>query len=380
VAHLFVFLFVSDRISQMTITIILFLVVLAVLIFIHELGHFLSAKLFGIRVDEFAIGFPPQIISWKRGETKYALNLIPFGGYVKIFGENPDEESISGEDNKRSFVNAKRWKQAIVLLSGIFMNIVFAWVLISISFNLGLLTSIEDQYKNQAQNVSVMVTSVQAGSSAEKAGIIAGDKILNISSGTTTISLPSTADIQKIVALSSSQIKIDYERGNATSSVNVFASNVSGKKAIGISMNLVGTVKFGFFRSFYEGLKLTSIETKDIAVGLYHFIVGAISGQSGILSQVSGPVGIVGMVGQARTFGLSYLIGFIAMISINLAVLNLVPFPALDGGRVFFVIIEAIIRRRIKPAILNWTNTIGFTLLILLMVYITYKDILKLLR
>ena len=98
-------------------TILIFLVVLAVLIFVHELGHFLSAKLFGIRVDEFAIGFPPQIVSWKKGETKYVLNLIPFGGYVKIFGENPDEESISGADSKRSFVNAKRWKQAIVLLS-----------------------------------------------------------------------------------------------------------------------------------------------------------------------------------------------------------------------------------------------------------------------
>jgi len=363
-------------------TILIFLIVLAILIFVHELGHFLSAKFFGIRVDEFAIGFPPQIISWKKGETKYVLNLIPFGGYVKIFGEDPDEESIKGVDSARSFVNAKRWKQAIVLLSGIFMNIVFAWILISVSFNIGLLTSIEDQYKNQAQNVVVMVTSVQASSPAEKAGLKSGDKILSVTSGTTTIAIPSTTDIQKIVAESGNTIKIDYERGNSTSSLNVLSSDgvVDGKKAIGISMNLVGTVKFGFFRSFYEGLKLTFFESKAIAVGLYHFIVGAFSGQSEILSQVSGPVGIVGMVGEARGFGISYLLGFIAMISINLAVLNLVPFPALDGGRVFFVIIESIIRRRIKPVIANWTNTIGFVLLILLMLFITYKDILKLLK
>ena len=366
----------------MTITIILFLIVLAILIFVHELGHFLSAKFFGIRVDEFAIGFPPQIISWKKGETKYVLNLIPFGGYVKIFGENPDEESINGTDSKRSFVNAKRWKQAIVLLSGIFMNIVFAWILISVSFNIGLLTSVEDQFRDQAQNVVVMVTSVQKDSPAEKAGLKSGDKILSISSGTTTIALPSTTDIQKIVALSNEVIKIDYEREISTSSVNLSSSNgiVDGKKAIGISMNLVGTVKFGFFRSFYEGFKLTFFESKAIAVGLYHFIVGAVSGKSGILSQVSGPIGIVGMVGEARGFGISYLLGFIAMISINLAMLNLVPFPALDGGRVLFVIIESIIRRRIKPVIANWTNTIGFVLLILLMLFITYKDILKLLK
>lgn len=363
-------------------TVIIFLLVLAVLIFVHELGHFLSAKLFGIRVDEFAIGFPPQVVSWKKGETKYVLNLIPFGGYVKIFGENPDDESISGPDSKRSFVNAKRWKQAIVLLSGIFMNIVFAWILISISFNIGLLTTIEDQYKDQAQNVAVMVNSVSNGSPAEKAGLKSGDKILNISSGTTTVTLPSTTDIQKIVAESNKEIKIDYERGNATNTISMISSDgvVNGKKAIGISMNLVGTVKFGFFRSFYEGFKLTCIETGTIAVGLYHFIVGAVSGQNGILAQVSGPVGIVGMVGEARGFGISYLLGFIAMISINLAVLNLVPFPALDGGRVVFVIIESIIRRRIKPVIANWTNTIGFALLILLMLFITYKDIIKLLK
>src|ERR1035437_3596394 len=121
-------------------TVILFLFVLAVLIFVHELGHFVMAKIFGIRVDEFAIGFPPKIFGWKRGETQYNLNLIPLGGYVKIFGEDPNDESISGPDSSRSFVNAPKWKQIIVLLAGISMNIIFAWVLISISFNLGLLT------------------------------------------------------------------------------------------------------------------------------------------------------------------------------------------------------------------------------------------------
>ncbi len=361
-------------------TIILFLIILAVLIFVHELGHFVSAKLFGIRVDEFAIGFPPKIIGWKKGETKYSLNLIPFGGYVKIFGEDPNEESMNGEDSKRSFVNAKKWKQAVVLLSGIFMNLVFAWLLISTSFNIGLLTSIDDKYKDRAENTVTMITSIKDGSPAQIAGLKMGDKILNIESGKTKVLMPNTTDIQNIIAESLGEIKIDYKRGNGTSTVNILASSgiVDGKKAIGISMDFVGTVRFGFFESFYEGIKLTAIETKSIAVGLYHFIVGAFSGQNGILAQVSGPVGIVGMVGDAREFGISYLFGFIAMISINLAMLNLVPFPALDGGRVLFVIIEAIIRRRIKPAIANWTNTIGFALLIFLMVFITYKDIVKL--
>ena len=360
-------------------TIILFLIILAILVFVHELGHFVSAKLFGIRVDEFAIGFPPKIIGWKRGETQYNLNLIPLGGYVKIFGEDPDEESVKGLDSARSFANAKKWKQIIVLLSGIIMNIIFAWLLISISFNFGLLTSIEDQYKTEAQNVSVMIFSVAKDSPSQKAGLKEEDDILKIESGSSKIIFPGVFDIQKVVASSSGNIKIEYKRGNATGTVNMIAATGT-TKSIGIAMGLVGTVKFGFFRSFYEGAKLTYIETINIGSGLYNFIKEAFHGENNLLSQVSGPVGIAGMVGEASSLGLSFLLGFIAMISINLAVLNLVPFPALDGGRVLFVLIEIAIRRRIKPAIANWCNMIGFGLLIALMLFVTYKDILRLFK
>lgn len=363
-------------------TVILFLLVLAVLIFVHELGHFVSAKLFGIRVDEFAIGFPPKILGWKKGETQYSLNLIPLGGYVKIFGEDPEEESISGPDSGRSFVNASKWKQAVVLLSGIFMNIFFAWILISLSFNFGTLTSIEDQFKDRAQNISVMVLSVIKDSPSDMAGLKEGDNILAIESENKKITLPSVIEVQKIIAESGEVVKIDYKRGNATSTAEIIAKDglVEGRKAIGISMGLVGTVKFGFFDSFIQGAKLTYMATINVAGGLYTFIAGAFSGKSGLLSQVTGPIGIAGMVGQASDIGLSYLLGFIAMISINLAMLNLVPFPALDGGRVLFVLIEVVIRRRIKPVIANWLNLTGFVLLMALMLFITYKDILRLFK
>jgi len=363
-------------------TIILFLIVLAALIFCHELGHFAFAKFFGIRVDEFAIGFPPKVFGWKKGETQYNLNLIPLGGYVKIFGEDPNDESINGPDSKRSFINASKWKQVTVLLSGIFMNLVFAWLLISTSFNFGLLTSIEDQFKDKAQNISVMVLSVLKDSPSDIAGLKEGDNILAIETGGKKTISPTVTEVQKIIASSTNDIKIDYKRGNATGTVNIAAIDevVEGEKAIGISMSLVGTVKFGFFQSFYEGAKLTVIETINITKGIYSFIVGAFSGKSGLLSQVTGPVGIAGMVGQASNMGVSYLLGFIAMISINLAMLNLVPFPALDGGRVLFVLIELVIRRRIKPAIANWFNLIGFGLLISLMLFITYRDILRLFK
>lgn len=361
-------------------TIILFLIILAVLVFIHELGHFTTAKLFDIRVDEFAIGFPPKIIGKKIGETQYNLNMIPLGGYVKIFGEDPNDESISGPESTRSFVNAKKWKQIIILLSGILMNIIFAWILISISFNFGLLTSIDDQFKDKAQNVSVMVLSVLKDSPSEKAGLKEGDNIIKISSGKTKINYPTISQIQNIISESNGIIEVEYSRVLATGTASIIAKDgvVEGKKAIGISMTLVGTVKFGFFQSFYEGAKLTALETVSISKGIYGFIVGAFKGETNLISQVSGPVGIAGMVGQASSMGISFLLSFIAMISVNLAMLNLVPFPALDGGRVLFVLIEIIIRKRIKPVIANWANMIGFGLLISLMVYITYKDILKL--
>ncbi len=363
-------------------TVILFLIILAILVFVHELGHFTMAKIFGIRVDEFAIGFPPTVFSWKRGETVYSLNLIPFGGYVKIFGENPDEESMNGIDSARSLVNASKWKQIVILLSGILMNFVFAWVLISISFNIGLLTSIEDQYKDKAQNVSVMVLSVEKDSPSDKAGMQEGDDILSIVSDKAQVLNPGISDVQNIIAGSKGIINIGYKRGNATGTAKVIAASglVDGRKAIGISMALVGTVKFGFFQSFYEGAKLTVIETGNIAKGIIGFIGAAFRGDGGFLSQIAGPVGIAVMVGQASSLGISYLLGFVAMISINLAVLNLIPFPALDGGRALFVIIETIIRRKIKPVILNWINMVGFVLLIALMIFITYKDILRLIH
>jgi regulator of sigma E protease len=331
-------------------------------------------------VDEFAVGFPPKVLGWQKGETKYSINLIPFGGYVKIFGEDPNEESIAGADSARSFVNAKKWKQIVVLLSGIFMNIVFAWILISISFNLGMLTSVSDSYAGKIKNANAVIIAVNKNSPAEKAGLKEGDFIVDISSGKINLPNPTIEQIQKTVSESVDSIDVIIKRASGTSSIEMMPTTTDGKMAIGIGMDFAGTLKLGFFSSFWEGAKLTVFETKAVAMGIWKFIAGAFTGEKGLISQISGPVGIAGMVGEASALGISYLLGFIALISINLAVLNAVPFPALDGGRVLFVLIEVIIRRKIKPAIANWANGIGFALLIGLMIFITYKDILKLIH
>ncbi len=368
-------------------TIILFLLILTALIFVHELGHFSAAKLFGIRVDEFALGFPPNIWSFKKGETKYSINLIPFGGYVKIFGENPSDlpaqagDSMQGTDSARSLANAPKWKQIIIMLAGIFMNFIFAWLLISAAFNIGM-TVPADQYNGNAKDVSLIVTSVLSGSPAELAGLEAGDKILDVSYGSVVKKEVTDTELEDIISQNSGMITIDYQRNGQVSSVGLEAKDgiVPGKKAVGISIGMVGTVKFGFLRSFYEGAKTTTYYAKETFLGISNFIYGALTGRSGVFDSVAGPVGIAGMVGEAEHIGLSYLFEFISLISINLAILNLIPFPALDGGRIFFVLIESIFRKKIKPEIFNYANLTGFALLMILMIFVTYKDILRLVK
>lgn len=363
-------------------TIIIFLIVLAVLIFVHELGHFLVAKKSGIRVDEFAIGFPPKIFSWIKGETKYVLNLIPFGGYVKIFGENPNDESISGADSARSFVNAKKWKQVAVLLAGIAFNIIFAWLLVSSSFMFGSLVPVGDDvnhnYSKYIKDSQVVLTGILNDSPAQKAGLLQGDRILKVE--TIENEALNTNQIREVIENDiDGQINITYERAGEIKNTIVTAelNEVENRKVIGIYMENVGIVKLNPILALWEGGKLTITTTKEVAIGLSVFLAQAVRGQ-GDFSQVSGPVGIVGLVGDAANFGFAYFISFVAFISLNLAVINLIPFPALDGGRVLFVLIEAVTRRPIKPAIANTLNALGFLLLILLMIVITYRDIVKL--
>ncbi|MFA6535899.1 MAG: RIP metalloprotease RseP [Candidatus Paceibacterota bacterium] len=360
-------------------SIIIFLIILAVLIFVHELGHFLIAKKSGIRVDEFAIGFPPKIFAWQRGETKYTINLIPFGGFVKIFGENPDDESISGPDSARSFVNKNRGIQAGVLIAGILFNLLFAWILISGSLSLGLNTSVSG-YEKYSPDAKVLVVSVLPNSPAFRAGLQAGDKIENLSIGANQLSKLTVADTQNFIFNSNgTPIKIAATRGMEKLDLTVLpeAGIVPDKMAIGVSLDLVGTLRLPIHRAIYEGAKITASLTKETAIGLAKFVYQIFAG-SADFSQVAGPVGIVGLVGGAAKSGLSYLLTFTAFISINLAVINLVPFPALDGGRLLFVAIEAIRRKNINPKIANIVNGIGFAILILLMILVTYHDIAKL--
>ncbi len=361
-------------------TAILFLFILALLVFVHELGHFLVAKASKIRVDEFGIGFPPKIFGKKYGETLYSFNWIPFGGFVKIFGENPDEESISGPDSARSFVNKNRGIQAGVLVAGVTFNVLFAWLLLSLGFMIGLPVSSSDYKASEVTNPQTTITMVISGSPAEKANLKTGDVITAMSAQGKKLAVISPKSIVNFIgANQDSKLTVSYTRGETTGSAEVVPeSGISpDHKSIGVALDEVGILKLGLFGALGKGFAVTIQISKDIAVGFFNLISEMFQGKAK-LDNLSGPIGIAKMVGDARTLGFNYLLTFTAFISINLAVLNLMPFPALDGGRLLFVAIEATVRRRISPKILNSVNAIGFALLIFLMVVVTYRDVIKL--
>lgn len=361
--------------------VILFFVILAILVLIHEFGHFYAAKKSGVRVDEFGLGFPPRLWSKQVGETLYTINAIPFGGFVKIFGENPDEESISGPDSTRSFVKIAKWKQVIILAAGITMNVIFAWILFSIAFMSGMTMGVSDSVSKYITEPHVIVVDTLPNSPSAKAGLQSGDEILAYSVAGATTTASTVEAVQNVIKDSNGKkVAFDVFRVTGNKYIEVIPEKgvLGDKYAIGISMDLVGKVNLPFYLAFWEGAKLTGNMFVNIGQGLYQLIHDAFLGKADV-SQLSGPVGIARLVGDASKLGFVYLLSFTAFISLNLAVLNLVPFPALDGGRILFVIIEAIIRRPITPKIANTINAIGFGLLLFFMLFVTYKDIAKLL-
>ncbi|MEA3399552.1 MAG: site-2 protease family protein [Patescibacteria group bacterium] len=351
--------------------ILIFIAVLLVLILSHEFGHFIVAKKAGIRVDEFAFGFPPRLFKFKKGETTYSFNALPFGGYVKIFGESPNKETLN---SKRSFISKPKYIQVMVLIAGVVMNFLVAWLLLSVGFMSGLPSSASAvNNKDILKDKMVTIVSVNPNSPADQAGLKAGDRVMYLSVGASSTKVPSTESVQYFIKKhSEEEINISFLRAQEEMETVVTPS----ESMIGISLDLIGTLKLPFFQSLWEGLKLSANLLIATVVGFADLIGDAFAGQADF-SSITGPIGIIGVVGDAAGFGFVYLLSFTALISINLIVLNLIPFPALDGGRLLFLLIEKIKGSYIKPQIAGLVNTIGFGILILLMLVVTYHDILK---
>jgi regulator of sigma E protease len=363
------------------ITTLIFLIILGLLVFVHELGHFLFAKKSGVKVEEFGIGFPPKLFSYKpkNDETLYSLNLIPFGGFVKIFGEDGEEVSNLAVDSERSFVNKPKYIQILILVAGVSFNVIFGWILLISGFYIGLPTVITEENSKYATQLELSIVEILADSPADKADLRVGDNIIYLETNGIKIDKPSAEKAREIISQSTGDININYKRGDEilNSKVRAVDGLIENGVAIGVGMENTGIVSYPLLKSIKEGTITTLILIKAIVLGFVTLIMNAFIGEAN-LNSVTGPVGIFSMVGNAAEMGFVYLISFTAIISLHLAVLNLVPFPALDGGRILFVLIEWIKGSSINPKIQNNLNGLGFALLIIFMLFITYKDILKL--
>ncbi|MBX4199927.1 RIP metalloprotease RseP [Candidatus Parcubacteria bacterium] len=354
-------------------TIIIFLIILSILVLVHEAGHFFIAKKSGIRVDEFGLGYPPRakkLFSWKG--TEFTLNWLPFGGFVKIFGENYEEQ-----DGQDKMTSKPRYIQVAVLAAGVIANFIFAWALISIGFMSGIPSPVSQGLP--AEDAHTVITVVVPGSPAATSGLKSGDKILSLCREADCTDL-SPDKAARFIGQSATSLTFRVLRGEETITKVVTPVNgiIEGKPAVGVAMDVVGTVKLAPLKALWEGLKTTWALAVETVRALVSLVGRAFVGHAS-LNEVTGPVGLVSMVGDVRSLGFVYLLTFTALISINLAVINLFPFPALDGGRMLIVIIEGITRRKIPTKVFNILNTASFALLILLMVIITVRDVAHLL-
>jgi len=350
------------------ISIIVFIIMIAVLVITHEFGHFIVAKKAGMKVEEFGFGFPPRIFGIKKGETLYSINWIPLGGFVKIVGEDNTEHS-----DPRSFVNKGFWWKFATLIAGIFMNFVLAWVLYSIGGVVGLPAEYSpgDQVPAHAvlHSQGVTITDIEKNSPANKAGILSGDIVLNANgksfdTATNLVAYLKTQDGSTISFLLQRQGK------QVTENVQSLANPPAGSGAVGIGISDVGILRYKWYAAPWFGLQQTYYITTSTISGLYGLIR---SGEG--LSSLGGPVKIAQLTGEVTRLGLGYVIQFTAYLSVNLAILNIIPFPALDGGRILFLLIEKIRRKPNNPKIEAMVNTIGFLVLLALIALISIKDV-----
>jgi len=345
----------------------------------HEFGHFIVAKLFGMRVDEFGVGFPPKIAGTKIGETEYTLNWFPFGGFVRIWGEEGQDA-----DDPRVFSNRPVLHQAAVLFAGPLMNVVMALILSAIAFAIGTSAVISEE---NAAYISgeprVVVGAVLPGSPAEAAGIEAGDTIRAISTGFEAHFVASSEEVSERISAAERAVTLTMERSGNTLQIEIepvagLIENDPSRRAVGIATALVGTVAYPMPLALWKGVSDTARDTVFITVSIAMLIADAFT-LSADVSNIAGPVGIATLTGEAAGFGAGALLSFAALLSVNLAIINLLPFPALDGGRLVLLGVETAMRRRIPAGVAQAVNAGGFFVLVLLMIAVTFQDVTRLL-
>lgn len=435
-------------------TIIVFVLILGLLIFVHELGHFFVARRNGIKAEEFGFGFPPRILGiqflegkkhektmevesiqiekidikignneeiiretitekikkvdeivpvkkWRiiwgskdgdsasenidlaeahknqyKGGTIYSLNWLPLGGFVKIRGEDG-----TGKDDPLSFAGKSAFTRIRVLAAGVLMNFVLAWFLISIVFMLG---APEESGGKNIPNSKIQIAEVVAGTPAENAGLKIGDEIAKkqISPNGGSVQFNNIEDIQKYInSQKGNEITLNIKRGqkNLQFIITPRTDNPENQGPLGISMAETAIVSYPWYKAIWKGL-VSVLELIGLMLSAFWGIITNLIFGKGLTADVAGPVGIAVLTKQVTTLGLVYILQFAAILSINLGIINALPIPALDGGRILFILIEKIKGSPVSQKVEQIIHTTGFILLLSLMALITLRDVWKIVK
>ncbi|KKR16639.1 MAG: RIP metalloprotease RseP [Candidatus Levybacteria bacterium RIFOXYA1_FULL_41_10] len=375
----------------MLITILAFFLILSILVLVHELGHFFVAKMFNIKVEEFGFGFPPRVWSKKIGETLYSFNLLPIGGFVKLYGEDeagggklslPVESSKYKVSSKKEILNTKYliqntdldraffakpiWQRILVVVAGVFMNFLLAVTLISFLFA---------SYGAPVPGGDVVISEVSKNSPAEKAGLSRGDAVLEID-GVKIVSSKDLISITKEKLGEPITLKIKDQNSNLKSVTITPRKKYppdQGPMGVAIGQKMV-IKKYPWHEAPIVGTK-EAIKTSVLILSGLGAVVSQIATTGSVPQGVAGPIGIAQLTGEFVDSGFYALLSFLALLSLNLAILNVLPIPALDGGRLFFILIEAVTRRRVHPRFEAYSHAIGIAVLLALIALITLHDL-----
>lgn len=369
--------------------VLIFIIVLGALIFVHELGHFLMARRSGMKVEEFGFGFPPRLGGFVWNEEKkrhvfvagnkevsspytvYSINWIPFGGFVRIKGENGD-----GAQESDSFASKGAVARIKTLSAGVVMNFLFAWLLISIVLMIGFPRAIDPDEKVDPSKIEVQIAQIAPGTPAEDMGAKMGDTIVSVNGK----KFLRVEDVQKIIQENKGrELAIEVNRGKETLLLHGVprVDYPEDQGALGIALGEITIARYPFFEAIVQGAVNTWQNTVMMVTGIGMLLGNLFTWNSAGLSDVSGPLGIAYLTKEVTSLGFVYLLYFTAILSINLGVLNILPFPALDGGRVLFVLIEKIKGSPVSQRVEGIFHQVGFLLLIVLMIAVTAHDFAK---
>jgi regulator of sigma E protease len=361
----------------MIVTALIFIAILTILVLIHELGHYTVARIIGVRVDEFGLGLPPRAIGKTIKNTIYSINWLPIGGFVKLAGE--DEEGLDDNGKPQKIKNKKQYfwarskkERSAILIAGVTMNFLLAVVITA-----GLLV-------NGVKEPSgiVRIESITPNSPAEQAGLRANDVILSIASGATITKVKTSELLISTVAKHKGEkILVTYTRERKENALEIIPRKEvpQGQGPLGVVITDLETKKYSLWEAPYASLKINLSRAWLMLVGIVTTLWKLVTFQ-GVGADVAGPIGIAQVTGQAAKFGFRALLDFMSILSLNLAVLNILPIPALDGGRLAFVFAEKILGRKIKPAFEKQTHQIGMLILLFLVLLISIGDIMRLAR